>query len=394
MQRHYSIDLLGFEGVKITKVIRSEKEIRVYIETEAALQICPLCGASVRRIHDYRDQVVKDLPIHLKPVNIILKKRRYRCTCGKRFYESYPFLPRYLHRTTRLTKGAAYLFKDAISIRYAAKSTGLSTATVSRIIDRISYQRKHFRETKEIDEFKRNIGGEKYQCILTDPKRKEVTDILPDRKEAHLSSYFRSIEKKERYRVKYFVCDMWKPYAEMGRTYFPNAKICVDRYHFIRQVTWALEKVRKRAQKTMRPTLRKYYKKSRKLMLSRYETLSEENKKACELMFLYHDDLRRAHRLKEKFFGICDEKRYSVIRKDFKDWIQIAESAGLPEFEACIKAFRNWSKEILNSFKYQVSNGPTEGFNNKIKVLKRVSYGVRNFKRFRMRILSCTGRDS
>ena len=121
MQDNYSIDLLGFEGVRITKVIRSEKEIKVYAETKASRQTCPLCGASVRRIHDYRDQVIKDLPIHLKPVNIILKKRRYRCTCGKRFYESYPFLPKYLHRTTRLTKGTAHLFKDAISIRYAAK---------------------------------------------------------------------------------------------------------------------------------------------------------------------------------------------------------------------------------------------------------------------------------
>ena len=389
MHDNYSIDLLGIEGVNITKILRSETHIKIYVETEAAQQTCPVCRALVRRIHDYREQVIKDLPIHLRPVAIILRKRRYRCSCGKRFYERYAFLPRYLHRTARLTKGTAYLFKDAISIKHAAKSTGLSSTTVTRILDRISHQRKNFCETIGIDEFRGNTGGEKYQCIITDPKKKKVIDILPDRKESHLSSYFRSIERKERYKVKYFVCDMWRPYAEMGKTYFPNAKICVDRYHFVRQVTWALENVRKRAQKTMRADLRRYYQKSRKLMLSRYETLSEENKKACDLMLLYHDDLRKAHWLKEKFFGLCEEKRYSVVRKDFRDWIRIAEGMGLPEFKACVKAFRNWSKEILNSFKYQVSNGPTEGFNNKIKVLKRVSYGVRNFGRFRTRILSC-----
>ena len=390
MHNDYSIEILDLEGVKIEKVIRSDKYIKLYAETDPFPQKCPLCGSEVKRIHDYRYQSVKDLPIHMKHTVIILKKRRYRCACGKRFYEKYDFLPRYLHRTSRLTVAAAYMFKDAVSVKYVAESVGLSQTTVNRITDRISRERKRFGDTIGIDEFKGNTGGEKYQCIITDPKKRIIVDILPDRKESHLSAYFRSMERNERNKVKYFVCDMWKPYADMGRTYFPNAKICVDRYHFVRQVTYALEKVRKRAQRTMRPELRRYYKKSRKLMLSGYEKLSEENRKACDLMLLYHDDLRRAHWLKEKFFGICEEKRYSVVRKDFKDWIRLAESSGIPEFKACVGAFRNWSKEILNSFKYGVSNGPTEGFNNKIKVLKRVSYGVRNFERFRMRILSCT----
>ncbi|WP_279230902.1 transposase [Natranaerovirga pectinivora] len=57
---------------------------------------------------------------------------------------------------------------------------------------------------------------------------------------------------------------------------------------------------------------------------------------------------------------------------------------------ACANTYRHWSKEILNAFKYRYTDGPTEGFNNKIKVLKRVSYGVRNFHRFRNRILHIT----
>ena len=69
----------------------------------------------------------------------------------------------------------------------------------------------------------------------------------------------------------------------------------------------------------------------------------------------------------------------------------MAENSGLKEFEDCAKTYRHWSKEILNAFKYKfISNGPTEGFNNKIKVLKRTSYGVRNFERFRTRILLAT----
>ncbi len=64
-----------------------------------------------------------------------------------------------------------------------------------------------------------------------------------------------------------------------------------------------------------------------------------------------------------------------------------AEIADIPEFGNAINAFRNWSDEIINIFTYGYSNGFTEGCNNKIKVLKRISYGMRNFKRFRIRIL-------
>ena len=104
-------------------------------------------------------------------------------------------------------------------------------------------------------------------------------------------------------------------------------------------------------------------------------------------MLLYSDDLRQAYKLKEAFYAICQDERYSVQRKAFYDWIQYAEQVRLPEFNACITAFRNWSKEILNAFKYGYTNGCTEGFNNKIKVLKRVSCGVRDFDRFRNRIM-------
>lgn len=142
--------------------------------------------------------------------------------------------------------------------------------------------------------------------------------------------------------------------------------------------------------KTMTATMRKYYKRSRKLLLTRYKKLKDENKQACDIMLLYNDDLRRAHRLKERFYDLCQNPKYSIQRKAFWEWIREAEQSGLKEFEKCAATYRNWSKEILNAFKYGITNGPTEGFNNRIKVLKRTSYGIRNFERFRTRILHCT----
>ena len=387
MLPNYIKDLLNLEDVIITKIVHADKSVKFFLDTKPKPHICPNCGNSTTKIHDYRWQTIKDLPFQLKDCYLVLHKRRYACSCGKKFYESYEFLPKYLHRTKRLTWKIADLLRETTSLKSVAKTSNVSVATVCRILDSIHYSCPPFKEAVSIDEFKGNARTGKYQCILVNPKNHSIMDILPDRTQSHLTDYFRQIDRSQRLRVKYFVCDMWQPYVDLAHTFFPNAKVCIDKYHFIRQITWAMENVRKRLQKTMTITMRKYYKRSHKLLLTRYHKLKEENKKVCDLMLLYNDDLRLAHWLKERFYDLCQDTKYSRQRNDFYDWIKIAESSGLKEFEKCANTYRRWAKEILNAFKYGITNGTTEGFNNKIKVIKRVSYGYRNFENFKSRIL-------
>ena len=387
MLPNYIKDLLNLEDVIITKIVHADKSVKFFLDTKPKPHICPNCGNSTTKIHDYRWQTIKDLPFQLKDCYLVLHKRRYACSCGKKFYESYEFLPKYLHRTKRLTWKIADLLRETTSLKSVAKTSNVSVATVCTILDSIHYSCPPFKEAVSIDEFKGNARTGKYQCILVNPKNHSIMDILPDRTQSHLTDYFRQIDRSQRLRVKYFVCDMWQPYVDLAHTFFPNAKVCIDKYHFIRQITWAMENVRKRLQKTMTITMRKYYKRSHKLLLTRYHKLKEENKKVCDLMLLYNDDLRLAHWLKERFYDLCQDTKYSRQRNDFYDWIKIAESSGLKEFEKCANTYRRWAKEILNAFKYGITNGTTEGFNNKIKVLKRISYGIRSFERFRTRIL-------
>jgi transposase len=271
-----------------------------------------------------------------------------------------------------------------------AKSANVSVSTVIRIFNHINYGTPTLPKVLCIDEFKGNAETGKYQCILVDGEKNKVLDIIPDRCQSDLVSYFKGFSREERNKVKFFVCDMWQPYVDLAKVFFPKAIIIIDKYHFIRHVTWAIENVRKRIQKSMTTTLRKYYKRSRKLILTRYHKLKDENKEAVDLMLLYNDDLRIAHKLKEWFYEICQSDKYSYQCMELAKWIQNAESSGIPEFEKCADTYRRWHNEIKNAFKYGYTNGPTEGFNNKIKVLKRISFGLKNFYRFRNRILHCT----
>lgn len=382
--------LLGLEDVIIKKVVPADNYVKFFIETAPSPQVCPTCGCITSRIHDYRYQKIKDLPLQLKHTYLILRKRRYVCSCGKRFTEKYQFLPTYRRQTLRLSCKIIALLRKVRSIKSVAEEVDVSVSTVTRLLDTVHYSAPSLPECIGIDEFKGNADTGKYQCILVNPRKHILLDILPDRKQEHLSAYLRQISRAERNRVRFFVCDMWQPYVDLAKAYFPNATVIIDKYHFTRYVSWAIENVRKRLQKSMPANLRKYYKRSRKLILTRYCKLKEENKKACDLMLLYNDDLRAAHRLKEWFYDICQHDKYSYQRSAFWEWVKAAEKSGIPEFKGCAKTYRNWAEGILNAFKYGFTNGPTEGYNNKIKVLKRLSYGIRNFERFRTRIIHCS----
>ena len=316
MHNHCINKLLNIEDVIVKNIFHSDSYVKITLETEPTEHICPVCGKITKRIHDYRIQTIKDLPLQFKHCYLVLRKRRYVCSCGKRFYENYSFLPKYFQRTSRMTAFIADALHDARSITSVAKMCNVSTATVNRILDTISYGRPDIPLAISIDEFKGNAGGQKYQCILVDPIKHRVLDILPSRSQTQLVSYFRGIPKKERYRVKFFVCDMWRPYTELAQSFFFFFSVVIDKYHFIRQVTWAIENVRKRIQKTMPGYLRKYYKRSRSLILTHYDKLKDEKKQECDLMLLYNDDLRLAHYLKEWFYRICQNPRYSEQRKE------------------------------------------------------------------------------
>ena len=229
--------LLDLKEVKVKKIIHSDSQVKIYIETKATPQVCPRCRQTTKHVHDYRYQAIKDLPLQLKHCYLILRKRRYRCSCGKRFFEKYDFLARYQQRSTRLTKYIVNELRNTVSLKTVAQKANVSTSTVSRILDTIHYTCPTLKDTISIDEFKGNAETGKYQCILVNPKHPSIMDILPDRSQSHLSAYFREISRSERHRVKYFICDMWQPYVDLAHAYFPNANVIIDKYHFIRQVT-------------------------------------------------------------------------------------------------------------------------------------------------------------
>ena len=379
--------LTGLQGIEIKNIENTDNKIHIFCQLKRKHHKCPCCNAITNTIHDYRVQVIKDISAFGKNCFIHLKKRRYRCSCGKRFAENNSFLPRYHRMTNRLSAYIINRLSDVTSFSSVAREVNLSVSTVIRIFDFVSYSPKKLPVALSIDEFKGNTNGEKYQCILTDPVNKVVLDILPNRYESYLTKYFNAFSKVERSKVKYLVSDMWKPYSNISSVWFKNATQIVDKYHWIRQVIWAFEAVRKQEQKKFSKSHRRYFKKSRQLLIKRFEFLSDEQKQQVNIMLYASPTLSIAYFFKEDFLKILDCKDRDSAKIAMSDWINSALDSDISQLQKCANTMINWLTGILNSFSSPITNGFTEGCNNKIKVLKRNAYGYRNFKRFRNRIL-------
>ena len=380
-------ELTGLEDFIVTDVKNVYGEIHIYGRMAKRIHGCPRCGTKTSKVHDYREQIVKDVSGFGQRTYLHLRKRRHVCpNCKKRFYETTDFLSRYQRMTKRLICSILEEFHTVQSMKQIGKRCNISASTVARVFDFVTYGTPVLPKVLSIDEFRGNAEGEKYQCILTDPKDKRVLDILPNRKAEDLYRYFSGFP--ERKDVCYVSMDMSTLFRSVVKRSFPRAKIVVDRFHLVRNVCWALERVRKEEQKKFGPDRRKYFKRSKTLLLKHYEALTEEQMQQLALLLSASERIRRAYFALQDFYQLMEEPDRYHAKRHLAAWLMRVESYGLPEFHACTVSIRDWLEEILNTFDVPYSNGFTEGTNNKIKVLKRVSYGVRNFSRSRSRILT------
>ena len=181
--------------------------------------------------------------------------------------------------------------------------------------------------------------------------------------------------------MEYVISDMYEPYLLVTQIMFPKAKYVVDRFHYTRYIMEALDKVRIRLQKEYGYNSKEYR------ML--------KNKKNVSLLRKYSNDVNwRVYTKRYKNGHMVDILKYDLreqllsINKELKEWIKIVKSYNINEMIEASNTIKNWLPYIVNSFiDKRFSNGFTEGLNNKIKVVKRVAFGYKNFKFFRLRLM-------
>ena len=390
MQSNCIKNLLNLKEVFIKNVKTLKNSVEIYAELPIKEQICPCCGYKTSKIHDYYTQPIRDIPAYFKPTTVFLKKTRYECKhCGKSFYPQNDFVAKYKRKSIRLVGYLVDQLKNNISASYIAKSTNIDNGFISKLLPYLAVTNSCLPRVLCIDEFKGNSGNYKYQVALLDGETHKIIDVLECRHKHFLCDYFKKFPKEQLDNVKFLVSDLWEPYKDIGMTYFRKAKIVADHFHWTRYACNALDRIRIDVQNKLPKSERKYFKHSRKLLLSRRCKVNEKYYDELENMLInYSEDLRIAYREKECLLDIIHSDLSSNEKKNlFNEWIKRNLESSVPQLVECAKTYQHWSYEIKNSLEVPYSNGPIEGTNNKIKALKRTTFGMPNFINFKARIL-------
>ena len=389
----YIEKLTGIKEEWIQNLKETESALVLAVQLPPQEHICPHCKAATRRVKGYYTRLIKHSPLLHKELHLLYRQRRYICSCGHTFNEKSPFASPYFQTSSSLQQVMLQELRQHLSFQEVARRCHVTTSQVIRVFNEVHIPRpSHLPRVLSIDEFKGNAAGQKYQVIITDSENKRIMDILPARTTPVLLQYFYQFPMSERRKVEFVTMDMSMQFRSVIKTIFPKARIVADRFHMIRLVQWAMERVRKAEQKRLCHHSRMF--KSNKTILTKpYEKLTEEELIKLEGILRCSPRLRCAYALKYAFSKVLRFKDHTNISWALSAWIDLVKSADLPEMNSLVKSFTYWYEEIRSALIYPYSNGFTEGCNNKIKVLKRISFGLRNFERFRNRILYINTRN-
>jgi len=390
-----TIKLLGIQGVDVKNIEETEKGIYVYIETKPKMHCCPSCKNTTKNTHDYRKQRIQHLQINQMTTYLILNKRRYICKhCGKKFYENYSFIQRYFRKSNFVFYKIIHDLKQLKNFKTIAKDNNVSSPTVVRYLtyqtfltgkNVVSNLPKHI----GIDEFKGNCNGVKYQFHIFDLDTHKTIDILESRKYDFLERYFSEISNRSS--VEIVSMDLYAPFKRIIKDKFSKSKIVADNFHFTRIAMQPLDDLRLALWRNTKGKDKDYFKHLKHALMTDIYKVSDKRRYKINERLSYAFELspilKAAYDLKQQFLNI--KRCFSVEEKEvkFRKWLCDADYSTIKEFKSAVSTLRQWHEYISNSFETNFSNGPTEGKNNLIKTIKRISFGYRNLQNFRNRIL-------
>lgn len=234
--------------------------------------------------------------------------------------------------------------------------------------------------------------GHTYRIVVSDLERhRPIWFGGSDRGEASLDQFYAFLGKKKVQGIRLAVMDMWKPFRNSTQRHAPQAAILFDKFHVIRQLGEALDKVRKHEYARLDGTKRHFIKGQKYALLSHPENLTGSARKNLKLLLTANKRLNTAYLLKESFAQLWDYSSEAWARKFFENWrAQLKWQRLKPYEDFAAMIDRHWDG-IAAYCKpdNKVALGFVEGLNNKIRVLQRRAYGLRDEEYLRLKVLTC-----
>lgn len=211
-----------------------------------------------------------------------------------------------------------------------------------------------------------------------------------DRSEASMDQFYEWLGPKKCSRIELAVMDMWRAFRNSAQRNAPQAAILFDKFHVMRHLGEALDKVRKSEYRRLHGKDRRYIKGQKYTLLSNWENLSLDGRRALKQLLAANKRLNKAYLLKESFGQLWEYHREGWARRFFENWKAGLKWQRLKPYEDFASMIeRHWDGiAAYCREENKVSLGFVEGLNNKIRVIQRRAYGLRDEEYLRLKILT------
>ena len=234
--------------------------------------------------------------------------------------------------------------------------------------------------------------GHTYRIVVSDLVRgRPIWFGGQDRSEASMAMFYAELGPKKSASIRLAVMDMWKPFRNATAVAAPQAAILFDKFHIMRHLGEALDKVRKAEYARLSGKDRRFIKGQKYTLLSRRENLSTEGRQSLKTLLVANKRLNTAYLLKESFGQLWDYEREGWARRFFDNWRASLKWQRLKPYEKFAEMIdRHWDGiAAYCKPEDKGSLGFVEGLNNKIRVIQRRAYGLRDEEYLRLKTLTC-----
>ena len=393
MDFHCLEALLGLPEFRVIAQVLGPQQLDVHLQRREDHLVCPRCQACCSHVKESRPRCLRDLPILEHPVILWLHMRRFQCAdCHHRPWETSATFGERVQWTARLYHQVRQEFLRGCPCKELARRYGLSERTVFRWTfekSRGGRPRKLGRAIG-IDEYARR-KGHRYNTLIVDLDKGQPIATCKGRRADEVMAWFMSRPQDERDRVEVVVLDMSKPFFAAVKAVFGDKVHVIDRFHVVQQAVSALDAVLRSVQKQLDHEEAKDLKKLRKRWLKSADQLHVD-----ELIARY-EWRRRFPALRETIDWVQDlrqwfDRKYDKpAREALLKLIERASQSVQAPLQRIAGTLHRWFEPIARYIRQRYTNGMTEGFNNKIKLIQRMAYGLRNEHNRQKRILAWCG---
>lgn len=233
--------------------------------------------------------------------------------------------------------------------------------------------------------------GHTYAIVVADlDQRRPIWLGGQGRTEQDLQLFFDTIGTERSRALELVVMDMWKPFRKATLKNAPTVQIVYDKFHIMRHLATALDQVRRSEYKRVNEKERRFIKGQRYTLLSHKANLDIEGRRALRMLLKANKRLNKAYLLKESFGQLWDYNNLTWARKFFVNWKSQLRWQRLKPFEKFAKMIeRHWDGIISYCHPdHKVSLGFMEGLNNKIRVIQRRAYGIKDQEYLMLKVIT------